>query len=136
MYYVEYEVEGFPGVHKAGPYSASEVDSQANDIKGFEGVHNLRIVSDVKKRRDVVVLGIDAALIHSIRSSAKEEKPVLPVQEKKAPIQTLAMMAAALGATIPFRTRSADKLCSRCQSPFNHRGAYCSKECYQASNSK
>lgn len=44
MYYVEYEVAGFDGIQKAGPYSASEVQYQKDDIAGFEGVHSVRIV--------------------------------------------------------------------------------------------
>lgn len=44
MYYVEYEVEGFDGIQKAGPYSAGEVQSQKDDIAGFEGVHSVRVI--------------------------------------------------------------------------------------------
>lgn len=45
MYYVEYEVKGFEGViQKAGPYPASDVQYQKDDIAGFEGVKNVRIV--------------------------------------------------------------------------------------------
>lgn len=44
MFFVEYEVEGFDGLQKAGPYDANEIDSQRNDIAGYEGVVNVRIV--------------------------------------------------------------------------------------------
>lgn len=47
MYYVEYEVEGFDGiVQKAGPYSSAEVQYQKDDIAGYEGVKNVRIVGE------------------------------------------------------------------------------------------
>ena len=47
MYYVEYEVKGFDGViQKAGPYPANEVQSQKDDIAGYEGVYNVRIVEE------------------------------------------------------------------------------------------
>ncbi len=45
MFYVEYEVHGFDGIHKAGPYSQAEVQSQRDDIAGYEGVCNVRVVS-------------------------------------------------------------------------------------------
>lgn len=44
MYYVEYEVDGFDGIQKAGPYSAGEVESQRFDIAGYEGVKNVRVI--------------------------------------------------------------------------------------------
>ena len=44
-YYVLYEVEGF-GAQQAGPYSAADVQSQRDDIAGFEGVCNVRVVSE------------------------------------------------------------------------------------------
>ena len=44
MFYVRYVVTGFPGVQQAGPYSAGEVQSQRDDIAGFEGVHSVSIV--------------------------------------------------------------------------------------------
>jgi len=44
MYYVRYEVEGFDGEQQAGPYSADEVESQRQDIAGFEGVFNVRVI--------------------------------------------------------------------------------------------
>jgi hypothetical protein len=47
MYYVEYEVTGFDGIiQKAGPYPANEVQSQKDDIAGYEGVYNVRIVEE------------------------------------------------------------------------------------------
>lgn len=47
MYYVEYEVDGFDGIiQKAGPYSAADVQWQKDDIAGFEGVKNVRIVEE------------------------------------------------------------------------------------------
>jgi hypothetical protein len=44
MYYVKYEVDGFPGEQQAGPYSAIEVQSQKEDIASFEGVKNVRVI--------------------------------------------------------------------------------------------
>lgn len=44
MFYVLYEVEGYPGNQKAGPYSAEDVKYQRDDIAGFEGVTNVRIL--------------------------------------------------------------------------------------------
>ena len=44
MFYVEYEVSGFDGIHKAGPYSQAEVQSQRDDIAGYEGVCNVRVI--------------------------------------------------------------------------------------------
>lgn len=44
-YYVLYEVEGF-GAQQAGPYSKAEVQYQRDDIAGFEGVHNVCVVSE------------------------------------------------------------------------------------------
>lgn len=44
MFYVEYEVHGFDGIQKAGPYSQAEVQSQRDDIAGYEGVCNVRVV--------------------------------------------------------------------------------------------
>lgn len=44
-YYVLYDVEGF-GAQQAGPYSKLEVQSQQDDIAGFDGVSNVRVVSD------------------------------------------------------------------------------------------
>jgi hypothetical protein len=44
MSYVLYEVEGF-GAQQAGPYPATEVESQRDDIAGFEGVKNARAIS-------------------------------------------------------------------------------------------
>jgi hypothetical protein len=44
-FYVLYEVEGF-GAQQAGPYSQADVQSQRDDIAGFEGVCNVRVVSE------------------------------------------------------------------------------------------
>jgi hypothetical protein len=44
MFYVKYTVVGFPGEQKAGPYSASEVQYQRNDIAAYEGVQNVVVV--------------------------------------------------------------------------------------------
>jgi hypothetical protein len=44
MLFVEYEVEGFEGIQTAGPYSEAEIQSQRDDIAGYEGVKNVRIV--------------------------------------------------------------------------------------------
>jgi len=45
MHFVEYEVDGFDGVQRAGPYTATEIESQRDDIAGYEGVKNVRIVT-------------------------------------------------------------------------------------------
>ena len=44
MFYVVYEVDGFDGVHKAGPYPQSDIKYQRDDIAGFEGVKNVKVV--------------------------------------------------------------------------------------------
>lgn len=49
MYFVEYEVDGFPGTQRAGPYSADEVQSQMDDIAGYEGVRNVRKIEELKE---------------------------------------------------------------------------------------
>jgi hypothetical protein len=46
MFYVQYEVEGFPGTQEAGPYSAGEVQSQRDDIAGYEGVKNVKVIPE------------------------------------------------------------------------------------------
>lgn len=46
MFYIEYVVDGFPGVQKAEPYSKEEVQYQRDDIAGFEGVSCVTIVSE------------------------------------------------------------------------------------------
>lgn len=43
-YYIEYEVDGFDGIHRAGPYPASEVELQRFDIAGYEGVKYVRVI--------------------------------------------------------------------------------------------
>lgn len=45
--YVVYEVCGFPGPKMAGPYKASDVQAQYEDIRGFEGVFNARITTSL-----------------------------------------------------------------------------------------
>ena len=49
MYYVEYEISGFDGIHRAGPYPASDVQYQKDDIAGYEGVHSVRVVPAEKE---------------------------------------------------------------------------------------
>ena len=44
MFYIVYEVEGFKGTHKAGPYSLDDVQFQRSDIEGYEGVKNLKVI--------------------------------------------------------------------------------------------
>ena len=44
MFYVRYEVHGFDGEHEAGPYSKTEIQYQIDDISGYEGVCNIRII--------------------------------------------------------------------------------------------
>ncbi len=44
MFYVEYEVNGFDGIQKAGPYSQAEVQYQRDDIAGYEGVFNVKVI--------------------------------------------------------------------------------------------
>lgn len=48
MLFVEYEVEGFPGTQKAGPYTEADIQSQRDDIAGYEGVKNVRILKESK----------------------------------------------------------------------------------------
>jgi len=49
MFYVEYEVNGFDGTHKAGPYSQAEIEYQRRDIAGYEGVVNVRVIPAEEK---------------------------------------------------------------------------------------
>lgn len=44
MFYVVYEVNGFDGIHKAGPYPQSEIQYQRSDIEAYEGVINVKVV--------------------------------------------------------------------------------------------
>lgn len=44
MFYVVYEINGFDGEHKAGPYSQADVQYQRDDIAGYEGVFNVRVL--------------------------------------------------------------------------------------------
>lgn len=44
MFYVVYEVNGFDGIHKAGPYSQADVRYQRDDIAAYEGVFNVKVV--------------------------------------------------------------------------------------------
>ncbi len=44
MFYVVYEVNGFDGIHKAGPYSQADVQYQRDDIAGYDGVMNVKVV--------------------------------------------------------------------------------------------
>lgn len=44
--YVSYSVEGFPGGMLAGPYKDKfHADSERDDIAGYEGVRNARVVT-------------------------------------------------------------------------------------------
>ena len=45
QFYIEYEVEGFEGLQEAGPYSQEDVIYQRDDIAGYEGVKNVRVVT-------------------------------------------------------------------------------------------
>lgn len=45
QYYVEYEVTGFDGIKSAGPYPYDEIQYQRDDIAGYEGVKNVRIIT-------------------------------------------------------------------------------------------
>ena len=45
-YYVLYEVEGYPGLQKAGPYDYDEVEFQRRDIAGFACVRNVRVQTE------------------------------------------------------------------------------------------
>lgn len=49
MFFVEYEVEGFEGTQRQGPYPAEEVQSQMDDIAGYEGVKNVRKVEGLEE---------------------------------------------------------------------------------------
>jgi hypothetical protein len=42
-YYVVYEVEGFPDVQRAGPYTEGDIVYQRNDIAGYDRVKNVGI---------------------------------------------------------------------------------------------
>lgn len=44
MFYVTYEVIGFDGIQKAGPYLQVDVQYQRDDIAGYEGVVNVKVV--------------------------------------------------------------------------------------------
>ena len=44
MYYIIYQIVGFDGFQKAGPYSWVMADYQFRDIAGFEGVFNVKMV--------------------------------------------------------------------------------------------
>ncbi len=46
IYYIEYEVLGFKGIQKAGPYTKEQVFSQFDDIKSYEGVKNVKIIEE------------------------------------------------------------------------------------------
>lgn len=50
MFYVEYEVEGFDGIQCAGPYPTEEIQSQRDDIAGFEGVKNVKVVTPEQRK--------------------------------------------------------------------------------------
>jgi hypothetical protein len=43
MFVIKYTVDGFPGEHTAGPYTAIEVGGHRADIEGYEGVKNVRV---------------------------------------------------------------------------------------------
>jgi hypothetical protein len=43
-YFVEYEVDGFQGVKQAGPYQGQEAEDHMLDIKGYDGVRNVKLV--------------------------------------------------------------------------------------------
>lgn len=38
-WYIRYRVEGFPGEHRAGPYSWDRAVDEMRDISGYAGVH-------------------------------------------------------------------------------------------------
>lgn len=44
-YYITYEVNGFPGKHKAGPYPWHLVQSQRQDIEGYGEVNNVEVIN-------------------------------------------------------------------------------------------
>jgi hypothetical protein len=48
-YFVQYEVEGFPGTQQAGPYSKEDVQYQRNDIAGYEGVKNVKVIEALEE---------------------------------------------------------------------------------------
>jgi hypothetical protein len=44
MFIVKYQVNGFPGIHEAGPYITKEIaDRHRDDIAGYTGVHSVQI---------------------------------------------------------------------------------------------
>ena len=80
---------------------------------------------------------VDAA-ITTIRAAQAQEKVIVVdrEEEKRVAAQKVLLTAATLGVSLPLPNKSALKNCSRCQRPFVHKGAYCSKECFYASNGK
>lgn len=46
FFMISYEVKGFEGTCQAGPYAEDEVDYHVQDIEGYEGVRNVRVVPD------------------------------------------------------------------------------------------
>ena len=68
--WVVYEVVGFPGPKLAGPYKASEVQGQFEDIRGYENVYNARITTSVPPslRPSEPAAGAAAAPTDGVRS--------------------------------------------------------------------
>lgn len=84
---------------------------------------------NMSERRVILLgtMGCDAVIIcESVKSLRLEEERPLTVERRSKPLQSLGIT---LGS-------SSVKKCSRCQSEFSHKGAYCSKECFNASNKK
>ena len=45
MFYILYDIEGLGNDKQAGPYTQDQIVYHMNDISGFEGVFNVRLVS-------------------------------------------------------------------------------------------
>ena len=44
MQKITYKVLGFEGEHEAGPYPDNQVKSHVQDIAGYDGVYDVRVV--------------------------------------------------------------------------------------------
>lgn len=87
------------------------------------------------ERKVLLLANDDRAVIQAARQVATSQDKPIVVREEGKTLQSLALMAAALGLSIPIHLRKHGvKTCSRCQTEFSHAGAYCSKECFQTSN--
>ena len=56
-YYITYTVKGFDGTFKQGPYEQQEIPSQKDDIQGYDGVWDVKVVPENEMPADPVSLG-------------------------------------------------------------------------------